>query len=121
MTIRDRQQRVSNLADGIGITKENTEMILIPLGGKRGAVKGFTQIDEVDADLAETHWWLGSNGYARREAWIDWTTRKRETIYLHRVIAERKLGRSLALFAEHANRDRLDNRRDNLSEKTQKQ
>jgi hypothetical protein len=85
-------------------------------GGKRGK-SVVSQIDNEDADLLNWHWYVNAGGYAKHETWTDWHKRKRKMYLLHRMIMERIVGRPLLPTEEvdHANRDRLDNRRSNLS------
>ena len=62
-------------------------------------------IDEIDYDLLKYNWRLHGNGYLRAH---DITLRE---IYLHKLIAER-----MNLFGniDHKNRNKIDNRRNNL-------
>ena len=68
----------------------------------------YAIIDDADADLGAWRW-CGPSGYAHRRV-------KRVTIWLHRVVLERALGRDLLPTEEvdHRNGDTLDNRRCNL-------
>lgn len=63
-----------------------------------------------DEDLIINHSWPLGLGYARR------TNRERHTVNLHRIILERMLGRPLSPreFVDHINRNKVDNRRENL-------
>lgn len=62
------------------------------------------QVSEQDAGLLLAHnWWINSNGYAA--AYI-----AGKTVLMHRLI----LGASPSEQVDHANGDRLDNRRANL-------
>ena len=76
-------------------------------------------IDIADADLADLKWQAletrDGTCYAKRGA-RNPSVNKQYTEYLHRVILERKLGRSLEKgeFCDHDNRNKLDNRRKNL-------
>lgn len=65
------------------------------------------QFDEQDRQVVECHtWWLSSNGYAV----TDFGGREnKRRVYLHRLILGEPEGQ-----VDHKNRDRLDNRRDNL-------
>lgn len=66
-----------------------------------------------DVDLAELRWHKHSAGYAVR-----WNKRvdKKKKAFAHRVVLERKIGRPLEKgeITDHINRDKLDNRRENL-------
>ncbi len=57
--------------------------------------------------LAMNKWYYTNDGYAVRNE-------NGKTIRMHRVILERKLGHSNFENTDHINRDRLDNRKDNL-------
>ena len=72
--------------------------------------KGITaKLDVMDIDLAEKNWY-SQNGYVIRK------DKQRNYVYMHQVILERILGRSLNDYEEtdHINSNRSDNRRDNL-------
>lgn len=75
-------------------------MIIIPLS------KGYVAIvDETDQDLANRKWFY-SNGYAvRRDG--------NKVISMHRIILSRMHDLS-GKVSDHVNRNRLDNRRENL-------
>jgi len=80
--------------------------------------QGYTTIiDPEDIDVANCKWFASkrNNGhvYACRDIRPNG---KQKRIYLHRLILERKLGHPLhpEIFADHINRDSLDNRRSNL-------
>lgn len=84
--------------------------VSIPLGGKRGE---STIVDAIDADLAAFKWSRqgGKNGYVCRD--ISPSKNNRKTLWLHRVILERKIGRPIESgeMVDHINHDKLDNRR----------
>jgi hypothetical protein len=78
--------------------------------------RGFESlIDEIDADLAADYNWYEHKGYAIRN-WQISDGLPRRTMRLHKIILERKLGRSLVEgeIPDHGNRNRSDNRRENL-------
>lgn len=94
----------------------NDTPILIPL------TKGkFCIVDPIDADLASIKWCVISSGvstiyfYAKHDIW-NGDTKKKTGIRMHRIILERKLGRTLLAgeIGDHINGDTLDNRRANL-------
>ncbi len=79
-------------------------MISIPL------TRGLTAIvDDIDADLQQFYWASDKKGYAQRFI-------KRTTVKMHRVIMSRVVGRSLLQDeqVDHINRNKSDNRRQNL-------
>lgn len=69
-------------------------------------------IDDADADLAQSQWCAGDRYVMKSEC----IHGKRRSLYLHRVIMARKLGRELrpGEQVDHINLDRRDNRRSNL-------
>lgn len=83
--------------------------------------KGYTTIvSHEDADLASRKWLAAENTpnhiYVKRIA-------KRKSIYLHRVILSRMVGRELSRheLVDHINHDTLDNRRENIRLATKSQ
>lgn len=70
-------------------------------------------LDDVDVDLANIKWMRWNNGYACYHCNLMYV---RKTIFLHRLILQRKIGRILTEeeFCDHANLNKFDNRRDNL-------
>lgn len=85
--------------------------VRIPLTGKHGRGK-VALVSPADADLAAVPWWGTPYGYAHGGAGP-----------LHLVVLERVAGPrpSDKHEADHANRDRLDNRRGNLRWATKRQ
>jgi hypothetical protein len=81
-----------------------------------------TVVDDIDSDLAEKRWYVIRGGGEGRYFNSPYAYRserkggKKQSIRLHRVILERILQRPLLCGeqVDHANRDRLDNRRCNL-------
>jgi hypothetical protein len=75
--------------------------------------RGYTTIiDDCDADLMEYAWFSNAN-YAVRKTSVN---KHKKSIFMHRVILERKLGRPLldGEKCDHINRVSYDNRRSNL-------
>jgi hypothetical protein len=73
-------------------------------------------VDDCDGDLAKYMWYVGNRGYAQRQ-----TKRihgKQDTLLMHRVILERKLGRNLLPEhreeVDHCDLQKLNNCRYNL-------
>lgn len=65
-------------------------------------------LDDADVQLLGTHrWHVTTEGYVARGARIDG---RKATIYLHRLLTGAECGQDV----DHVNRDRLDNRRENL-------
>lgn len=73
-----------------------------------------TMLDKADIDLSLVKWSFSPIGYVCRN--IGSSRKGSKIIYLHRVVLERILGRPLENDeqVDHANGDRLDNRRSNL-------
>lgn len=87
---------------------------LIPLTGKYGKGK-FAKVSPEDYDyLMRWKWKSNPWGYALRNA-------TKSAIFMHKHVAERDLGESVDLEIDHANRDKLDNRRCNLRPATRSQ
>jgi hypothetical protein len=91
----------------------------------RESAKGFgvrlcaeVLFSDEDADLREVPWSFDKDGYARLKSSNPGGQR-----YAHRIVLERALGRRLESheIADHYNRNRVDNRRCNLSIVTFKQ
>lgn len=82
------------------------EAIRIPL--RQG---GFTIISKQDYELVSRwRWWIDKDGYARR--WTPMVKGKRTNILLHREILG--LNKQDKRILDHINRNKLDNRRNNL-------
>lgn len=82
-------------------------MIKIKLGKKGDK---FTIVDDEFAYLANEIWSLTSKGYVIRR--VKKINNNRKTIYLHHIIMGEK--RWPKFHCDHINRDRLDNRKENL-------
>ena len=86
-------------------------MVELTLSGGKGVVK----IDDADSHLAQHNWHL-NQGYACR---YTYENGKQVRHYMHREILGLKPGDGLC--ADHINRDRFDNRRENLRVVTQQE
>lgn len=91
------------------------DVIRIPLRARDGSVRAWAIVDREDADLAELRWSLCNTGYARRTLHRSAPPGQR-VLAMHRAILERAVGRALSFSeqCDHANADKLDNRRANL-------
>lgn len=71
------------------------------------------QFSEQDADLRKWTWCISNRGYLKCGRW---KSGKPITILAHRIVVARMIGRNLnkSDICDHINRDRLDNRRENL-------
>ena len=80
--------------------------VSIPIGGKRG---GKMIVNAIDADIENRAWYQAKVGYAM-------TKSGRRYEYAHRLILARKLGGPIPTgsHTDHANGNKLDNRRSNL-------
>src|SRR3990167_9771158 len=73
----------------------------------------FALVDTIDNDLSQFAWHITPDGYAARSGF---TGKKRNNLFLHRVVLERKIKRKLNIneYTDHINRNRLNNSRNNL-------
>ncbi len=80
----------------------------MPTASERGGL-----FSPEDADLAGKVSRFNKDGYLRRDYYVEG---ERHTVFLHREVLARKLGRELvpSEHVDHINRNRTDNRRDNL-------
>lgn len=74
------------------------------------------KVDQCDFDLLSMNWRVFHNGKTKYGLTSIGVNKKRRNKFLHRIILERILGRPLKReeWADHINRDGLDNRRSNL-------
>ena len=81
--------------------------------------KGFTVVDDADYKrFNQYNWYLNAGGYVIRTITVgDWRDGKRKSILLHRLINNTPDG----VCTDHANGDKLDNRRSNLRDATRRQ
>ena len=86
------------------ISKDGATAI-VPLYRGDGSVRDYALIDADDAILVSQHRWYKNNGYAV-------TMVERRTVRLHRLLLG--LFKADELECDHINRDKLDNRRQNL-------
>lgn len=84
----------------------------VPLRARDGSVRTWALLDARDGHLAEKRWHRTGGGYAARYDAKEYAeSGKRTAVYMHREV----LGvTDPALQVDHINRDRLDNRRENL-------
>jgi hypothetical protein len=77
-------------------------------------------IDDVDAELAQLHWWLNSRGYVTAKTRSPY---RRRLIRLHRAVMERATGRRLpsSVDVDHIDGNKLNCTRDNLRPATRQQ
>lgn len=70
-------------------------------------------VDNVDADLVQVNWCCSDDGYAYRNIG---PRHKRKKVFLHRLIMGKVTDRTLEKWEEvdHKNRNKQDNRRENL-------
>lgn len=82
------------------------DAVLIPLRYRDGSVRAYALVDTADADFVnQWRWHLNSEGYAMRNE-------GRQRIRLHRALLG--LTPSDETTGDHINRNRLDDRRENL-------
>ncbi|QJT70429.1 hypothetical protein [Microcystis phage MaeS] len=75
-----------------------------------------TIVDDEDFEyLNQFKWYLGNYGYARRNAKVN--DGKRKTLFIHRIVTNALDGEVI----DHINRNRLDNRKENLRKVTMQQ
>jgi hypothetical protein len=87
----------------------------IPLGGEVGKGK-YTLVDEEEFGIYGRYkWYIDSRGYVRRS--INGRDGKVTVVELHKAIAKTPKG----LYTDHKNRNKLDNRRENLRVVTNQQ
>lgn len=89
------------------IRKYKEGFAYIPLG--RTDAHGFAKVSLEDAGKLELYFWhKDSNGYAISGTGLE---RGKPNIYMHQLVLNKK---RKGYFADHINRDILDNRRENL-------
>ena len=86
------------------------DYLQVPLGGVKGANK-FAKVDHRDYELVMRHSWYYHDGYAIAKV-------RSKEMMMHRYILNVTDSEQLV---DHINRNRLDNRRDNLRVYTPKQ
>jgi hypothetical protein len=76
------------------------DRVFVPLKHEK-----YTMIDNIDFDLVFMNWSINSSGYVTKYG-----------NSMHRIVLERKINKSLESdeVVDHINRNKLDNRRDNL-------
>ena len=83
----------------------------IPLRAQNGSIRAYALVDAVDSDWLNQWRWSFQGGYAYRTVRLD-GGKRRSPIYMHRAILGLSAGDGFE--CDHKNRDRLDNRRENL-------
>jgi hypothetical protein len=89
------------------------QMKQIYLSGKLGIGKFALVDDNMHEFLNQWKWHYGCGGYAIRNVYIKGSGRKHQKgffVYMHRMVNKTPDG----LVTDHINRDKLDNRRENL-------
>jgi hypothetical protein len=85
-----------------------SSVVRIPLCGRGGIVRAWAVVDEEDAaTVLEHRWRLDSYGYAIAHVYRNGA---RRTALMHRVV----LDPPASMCVDHRNRDKLDNRTQNL-------
>lgn len=98
--------------------------ISIPLSKMSKYAGLYTAIvDECDSDIAQSDWFVQKNSKAEYAFRSAYNGEKRTTLYLHRAIMSKIVGRKLenSEDVDHINGDGLDNRRCNLRIATRSQ
>ena len=86
------------------------DTVRIPLRAKDGSVRAYALVDAADADFVnQWRWCMDKDGYAIR---IQWDGIHSQEFRLHRELLG--LTRGDGLEVDHRDRDRLNNRRQNL-------
>jgi len=80
-------------------------------------------VDPEDEDLLSLKWHIDGKGYVVRKPWCKISKSSPKTIYMHRIILERKLGRKLLdqEICDHIDRNSFNNKRCNLRPCTHRQ
>lgn len=88
-------------------------LIEVPLVDRSGAIVGITTVDDIDEDLAAGTWRMMKGVHGHRYAWRG---ENRRTVFLHRLILERIIGRKPERHdqTDHVDGDGLNNLRGNL-------
>jgi hypothetical protein len=81
-------------------------MIMVPIYNRAGTVVAHAKVDDEDAWVLNVRWHLHQKGYASKN------DNRRRCDLMHRKILEMQSGH----MCDHANGDKLDNRRSNLRE-----
>jgi hypothetical protein len=82
----------------------------IPLRNRAGGVRAYALVDDNDYERVAAFRWCFDSGYAGRRAWIGGD--RYERIKMHRFVLGLAAGE--LRHVDHINRNKLDNRRENL-------
>lgn len=87
---------------------DNSGAYMVPLTGKQGVIRGYAVVDTADIEhVSQFRWHTDANGYAMR-----YLPERRGHISMHRDLLGLSAGDDRE--CDHINRNKLDNRRNNL-------
>lgn len=86
----------------------------IPLKNIKREIVAYAEIDDEDFDLISNYSWHMMKGYVVASVYLN---KKRKNVYLHRIINNTPDG----LETDHIDRDKLNNKKENLRTATRKE